>query len=109
MSNSKIPKIYHDAHIVTSKNWQLLKTSKLCGCIYCCKVYPASEVVDWSDEQDCRRTALCPYCGIDSVIPDTSGWPLSEDFLKKMKYWWFETGGTTINVPNDQKEPILKI
>jgi hypothetical protein len=35
------------------------------------------------------------------VIPDTSGWPLGEDFLKKMKYRWFETGGTTINVPND--------
>ena len=109
MSNSKISKIYRDAHIVTSKNWRLLKKSKMCGCIYCCKVYPAAEVVDWCNERDRRRTALCPYCGIDSVIPDASGWPLDEDFLKKMKYWWFETGGSTINVPDDVVKKLKAI
>ena len=34
------------------------------------------------------------------MIPDASGWPLDEDFLKKTKFWWFETGGATINVPD---------
>ncbi|OWV25918.1 hypothetical protein B7988_07625 [Fibrobacter sp. UWB1] len=44
-----------------------------------------------------RQTALCPYCAVDSVIPDASGWPLDADFLKKMKLWWFETSGVPLD------------
>lgn len=33
--------------------------------------------------------AICPKCGIDSVIPDASGVPLSAEFLATMKKWWF--------------------
>lgn len=61
----------------------------MCGCIFCCRTYSASDVVDWCNEQDENRTALCPCCGIDSVIPDASGWSLDEEFLKEMKHWWF--------------------
>lgn len=93
MPKRKMPQMYHDAHEACFKNWRMLKKSKMCGCFYCLKVYPASEVVDWCVERDRRRTALCLYCAVDSVIPDASGWPLDADFLKKMKLWWFETSG----------------
>jgi hypothetical protein len=44
-----------------------------------------------------RRTALCLYCAVDSVIPDASGWQLDADFLEKMKLWWFETSGVPLD------------
>ena len=100
MSKQKMPQMYRDAHKACFKNWRILKKSKTCGCFYCLRVYAASEVGDWCVERDRRRTALCPYCAVDSVIPDASGWPLDADFLKKMKCWWFETGGVTIKVPD---------
>jgi len=35
-------------------------------------------------------TALCPHCGIDSVIGSASGYPVSEpQFLKAMHDHWF--------------------
>jgi hypothetical protein len=100
MSKQKMPQMYRDAHKACFKNWRILKKSKTCCCFYCLRVYAASEVGDWCVERDRRRTALCPYCAVDSVIPDASGWPLDADFLKKMKCWWFETGGVTIKVPD---------
>jgi len=36
-----------------------------CGCFYCLRTYPATEVVDWIDDGE---TPLCPHCGIDSVM-----------------------------------------
>jgi acetone carboxylase gamma subunit len=36
-------------------------------------------------------TALCPYCGIDSVIGDKSGFPITKEFLEKMYQHWFGT------------------
>ena len=38
---------------------------------------------------DSDDTALCPYCGIDSVLADAPGCQVTEDFLKKMKKYWF--------------------
>jgi len=36
-------------------------------------------------------TALCPHCGIDSVIGESSSVPITKEFLGKMKKYWFET------------------
>lgn len=39
-----------------------------------------------SDEEP---TAECPYCHIDAVIGDASGFPITEEFLRKMMHRWF--------------------
>jgi hypothetical protein len=36
---------------------------------------------------DNGHTALCPHCGIDSVLPDTV--PLEAAFLEAMRKHWF--------------------
>jgi hypothetical protein len=51
-------------------------------------LYAPSEIREWVDTDE--TTALCPRCGIDSVIGSASGYQLSEDFLKKMHRYWFE-------------------
>lgn len=48
----------------------MLKNEKKCGCFYCCKIFSPNEIEDWcEDEPD--RTAICPYCWIDSVIGES--------------------------------------
>jgi hypothetical protein len=63
-----------------------LRKSDLCGCFYCLEVFPSNGIQDWTDDGD---TALCPKCGIDSVIGSVSGYPIQREFLSKMHDHWF--------------------
>lgn len=36
------------------------------------------------------RTAVCPYCSVDSVIGLASGLELTPEFLRRMHAYWFE-------------------
>ena len=76
------------AHKKSYANKTRLKTAERCGCFYCLKTFNADRIIDWTlDMPD--ETALCPFCGIDSVIGDNEGFPLTEDFLKEMYSEWF--------------------
>lgn len=68
-----------------------------CACYACVKVFPTSEIKDWTDNWDFRlktespqheHTAVCPYCGIDAILPIN----LEEDKdlvnLKKIHDYW---------------------
>jgi hypothetical protein len=79
------------AHTHSSNHRAEITASALCGCFYCCASFAAAEVLDWVDEDQTGvgQTALCPKCGIDSVIGDQSGFPISEEFLANMKAHWF--------------------
>jgi hypothetical protein len=64
-------------------------------------VFSPEKIADWVDfpesaardnELDLGTTALCPYCGIDSVIGDTSGFLITREFLKQMNQHWFARG-----------------
>jgi hypothetical protein len=65
--------------------------STLCGCFYCRKFFEPREIEDWTDFDDkgVGMTALCPRCGIDSVLRSISGFPLTESFLGQMNNRWF--------------------
>lgn len=63
--------------------------SSPCGCFCCRRVYAPGEIKDWVDEHGgSGMTALCPRCGIDSVIGFASGFPIMVDFLARMKRHW---------------------
>ncbi len=55
------------AHRHSSNHRQEIEASKVCGCFYCLAVFPPASIDEWCDEDG---TALCPKCGIDSVIGD---------------------------------------
>ena len=76
-----------DAHKYCSNHKQLMLDSKLCGCFYCLSIFPPEQIDFWIDEY--TGTAVCPYCRIDSVIGDASGYPVTVEFLKKMNGHWF--------------------
>lgn len=80
------------AHSAASNHMEQLKQDKRCGCFYCLRIYNPAEIEEWIIDDnpiDKDGTAICPYCGVDSVIGESSGFPLTDEFLKKMKKTWF--------------------
>ncbi len=74
------------AHKHCSLNRAELQTSSHCGCFYCFAIFGPVDISEWIDEE---QTALCPKCGIDSVIGSTSGYPITAEFLHQMHDKWF--------------------
>ncbi len=79
------------AHQHSSRHRQEVTDSDMCGCFYCLATYSPAEIIDWTDEDDAGigTTALCPRCGIDSVIGNKSGYPIAKEFLEQMHNVWF--------------------
>ena len=83
---------YIEAHEHCIYHREEILSSKLCGCFYCLEIFPPSEISNWVDvpeDNNIGQTALCPKCMIDSVIGDKSGYPITKEFLNKMKEYWF--------------------
>lgn len=81
---------YFDLHALSFEDESLLKQASKCGCFYCGEIFSPSEIVEWVPDKN-GKTALCPYCGIDSVIPESSDgeYELNEELLKRMHDVWF--------------------
>lgn len=75
------------AHKHSSNHKESLLNDKKCGCFYCQKIFLPTEIKEWIDDN--AGTAICPYCGIDSVIGESSGYPITTIFLKEMNKYWF--------------------
>ena len=83
-------------HRYSSHNRHLLETVPCAGCFYCRAVFAPSEITDWVDgtpsgpeELDDGVTALCPRCGIDSVLPGEAGIAITPELLAQMNDYWF--------------------
>lgn len=68
-------------------NKRKLERSTKCGCYHCLEVFDPKEITSWIDD---GRTALCPYCNIDSVLGDVSDYPLDGETLDKLNKYWFD-------------------
>jgi len=88
------PSFVVHAHRHSSHHREQLLASELCGCFFCLKVFSPSLITAWTDgSRSTGVTALCPFCGIDSIIGSKSGYPVTTAFLQEMKAHWF--GGLT--------------
>jgi len=68
------------------RNRSSLGKAANCGCFYCCKEFRFAEIAEWVDGGE---TALCPYCGIDAVLPFNT--PAADpELLRAMHARWFE-------------------
>ena len=71
-----------------------IKNSKLRGCFHCLSNFPPSEITEWIDErEDCPRgpgkTAMCPKCDIDAVLPESKNYEITKELLEQMNREWF--------------------
>ncbi len=76
-----------EAHAYCTNNREELKKDTLCGCFCCCRVFTPDKITEWIEDKS--GTAVCPFCGVDSVIGKHSGYPITPEFLAKMKKEWF--------------------
>ena len=56
-----------EAHERSWKNASEIEDTTTCSCYYCCSTFKGSDIDEYVDNDE---TALCPVCGIDSVIPE---------------------------------------
>lgn len=80
-----------DAHKTSIRHKESIMKSSECGCFHCLAIFPPTRITDWTDTSgpESRYTALCPECGIDSVIGSDYGYPITKDFLTAMQRHWF--------------------
>lgn len=78
------------AHKHTENRKEIL-SSDVCGCFSCLKTFPPFKIDQWHGEgiDGIEPLAQCPYCSIDSVIGSASNFPITIEFLGKMKDFWF--------------------
>ena len=69
------------------KNRHIVEYSTNAGCMYCQKIYPITEIKSYTDNQ---KTCLCPYCNVDAVIGDKSGYEINEKSLSNANKYWFQ-------------------
>lgn len=69
-------------------------SSNRCGCFYCLSIFAPDDIEEWVDEppncpRGAGRTALCPACGIDAVLPDLPEVGLHVELLRMMQVQFF--------------------
>jgi hypothetical protein len=72
--------LYISAHTHASKHRLELEASDQCACFFCFKKFTSADILKWVDS---NTTALCPHCGIDSVLGNASV-RIDDRFLRRM-------------------------
>lgn len=85
-----------------NRSWKArskLEASEACGCYFCLKIYNPNEIDEWIDDE---QTAICPYCGIDSVLPYDEELDINlTNFIDKLRLWEKESFGLSRNKDNN--------
>ncbi len=71
-------------HKKSLKNRTDIENAKRCGCFYCLSIYPSHQVTEYWDNGE---TAVCPECGIDSVVCDSQDLLLTRKFLRTLRHY----------------------
>ena len=80
---------YYELHRLTSMNEEMLRDRE-CVCIYCKKSFGYNEIIDYIPDSD-GLTAVCPFCGMDSVLPkEYNGYVISDDDLDNLNREYFQ-------------------
>lgn len=70
-------------HTLSWNHREQIKKDKFAGCFACQQICFSASIVEWTKD----GTAICPKCGIDSLLP---GRHCSEKILKDMHNYWFQ-------------------
>ena len=54
-------------HKLSSNHRELIKVANKATCFYCFNSIKYEDIADWIDNDN---TAVCPCCGVDSVVPN---------------------------------------
>jgi hypothetical protein len=99
ISVKRLQRIYQHARL----NRQFMVPGSICRCFHCLKEFPAEEVSRWTDD---GKTALCPRCGIDSVLSDCAD-RLGDDLIRQLQAAYF-LGPSKNFSPDEWRTAIAK-
>lgn len=87
-TNRVVSELCVDAHKHSSRHRAEIEMSARCGCFFCFRTFPSTDIKAWTDA---NQTALCPRCGVDSVIGSASKHRLDDAFLRQMHTHFFSS------------------
>jgi len=76
-------------HQYSASNQENILLSNKCGCFFCQKIFDSKLISAHYINDKEGKTAVCPFCGVDSVLPDNKV-DLSPNLLEAMYKVWFE-------------------
>ena len=74
-------------HKCAINNRQQIKVADTCGCFYCKQIFYAGDVTEWTDD---GNTAICPHCGVDSVICNEKDYVVTPEDLELLNKYYFK-------------------
>ncbi|MBX3147739.1 MAG: hypothetical protein KF785_13315 [Gemmatimonadales bacterium] len=77
---------------------QRVRASPIVGCYHCVTLFPPDDITEWipSLRAGVQRTAICPHCGIDAILPaDVPGGALTLPLLAALEAHGFGDLGPT--------------
>ena len=100
-------------HQYSVSNKQSILASNRCGCFFCKRIFDSKLISAPYINDKGGETAMCPFCGVDSVLPDNSV-ELSFELLEKMHRVWFGMHKRydkkiTLSTPNGKTELDARI
>jgi NAD-dependent SIR2 family protein deacetylase len=66
-------------------NRTFMVPGKPCHCFHCLKTFMPEAISGWTDD---GNTALCPYCGIDSVLSSSAD-RLTDEVIRQLQSVYF--------------------
>lgn len=75
-------------HQFSLSNKQSCLASDRCGCFFCKRIFESGLISERYINDKGGETAICPFCGVDSVLPDSKV-ELSAELLEEMYQVWF--------------------
>ncbi len=103
------PSVLFVLHDRSSKHRDEILGGRSAACFYCLTAFEVTSIKDWIDGD---QTALCPHCGIDSVLPEAAfdllEWKdhTRSEILVSMRNYWF--GRSTRSVLEDETVGALQ-
>jgi hypothetical protein len=81
INEKRLQRIYQHSRL----NRQFMVPGSACRCFHCLKEFRAEEVSGWTDG---GKTALCPRCGIGSVLSNSAD-ELTDDLIRQLQATYF--------------------
>ncbi len=69
-------------------NMAQLEAEQQCGCFYCLQIFSSCEIESFIEDDE-GDTAVCPFCEMDSVIGESSGYKITPQLLSELHNFWF--------------------
>jgi len=96
MTDKEAEELHDEAYLNAA---EIAKNSSA-SCFYCLEPYYVDNINKWTDD---GRTALCPHCNNDTVLPGMQ----SRDILNEMREHWFGEKLEVEEVPRTFDEAMI--